>query len=326
MKQLEVVEITGTLGSGHHDKIYVNVADSLVYIPRQILTTTEFMVVENSVFLEVLRAASLVAISTEGLGVSLPDNSTANLVVITSDVPPDTGDYVLSWFSDHDWLNVGSHTVTGTGIPVINNDLLFVNTVLDRPAADDVIPSDMYLQQGVGANVIVSFANNTGTVLSDLIAKAYLQAQTDILATEHNQLFWVDRYHNVSTLTNQLTHNAFIHVTDCLADTSVSTGAALYVWNVDTTTLTKLVEFDDMDRDYHWDDILQGPNNGLVADMLPAVEFDSMVDLRHAHHWFSIPAMASLGVNPDNGNLTSGGNELGVGIPVDPGYENWAWA
>ena len=324
MKQLTPMEITSPLSVGQHDHVYYEEATSLVYIPRQLLTATEFVVIENDVLVEAIKNASLIGISTDGLAVELPDNTTAGLLVLTSPPPPPTGDpFTITWFGDHDWLNTGSHIATTTSIPVANNNLQFMNTVDERPI--DIIPTDGYLQKHGLNGVQVMFANNTGSDLVDLIGEAYLRAKTTELATAHQQLYFVDRYHNVLAVAQGIGHNAFIHVTDCLSDATVTgSGSALYVWFYETEALVKLVEFDDMDIHRNWDDIIAGPNNQLVADILPPEEFDSMVDLMHTHHPYSIGAIAALDTTVDD-NLIVNGNELADGFPIDAGFENWEW-
>lgn len=324
MIELIPMEITSPLTVGQHDHIYYEEATSLVYIPRQLLTTATFDVIENDVLVQAIKASSLVGISTDGLLVNLPDNSTANLLVITSPPPPPVGTpYTITWFGDHDWLNTGSHFTTTTTIPIANNTKLFANTVEVRPT--DIIRGDMYLSKAGLTGVEVLFANNTGSRLVDLIGEAYLRATATEIATAQQQIYFVDRYHNVPSMTPEIGHNAFIHVTNCQSDESVAgSGSALYVWFYETERLVKLLEFADMDIHRHWDDILAGPNNMLVADILPADEFDSMVAVMHEHHPYSIPAMAAMQTT-DSGNLVVNGKELANGLLVDPGYENWEW-
>lgn len=322
MIELKLKELFAPLSLGQHDTVYYEDATSLVYIPRQILNGTTMGVLENDVLVEALKAATLIGISTDGLTVELPDNETAGLLVLTSEPPVGTGDYTITWFGDYDWLNTGSMIVSDTDIPIANNSDFFMNTVDFKPT--ELIPADGYISKLGMDNCEVHFANNTATLLSDLIATAYCQARTMEKADSHEQVFFIDRFHSVPALTSTLKQNAFIHVIDCLSDPDVEDGPALYVWLYESESLVKIVEFNDLDKRRHWDDILRGPNNMLIADILPASEFDSMVDLIHQHHPYSIETLETIGSNVA-GNLTYNDNELAEGFVVDPGYENWDW-
>lgn len=70
--------------------------------------------------------------------------------------------------------------------------------------------------------------------------------------------------------------NAMILVIDASADTTVTSGSALYAYGASNTTVYKLAEYESMDVVLQWSSIVGGPSS------TPA-QIDDAVSLRHNH-------------------------------------------
>lgn len=77
------------------------------------------------------------------------------------------------------------------------------------------------------------------------------------------------------------TRNLIVLVLDATGDPSVNSGAATYVYNVNTSTWTKISEWESLDLIIKWSDI-QGRPTSSVDDI------DDAVAKKHAHNNFSL--------------------------------------
>lgn len=91
--------------------------------------------------------------------------------------------------------------------------------------------------------------------------------------------------------------NLFVFVKDATGDSTVSVGSASYIYEVLTSTYTKVAEYESTDLILSWTNIVDGPNS------TPA-EVDDAVTKRHTHA--NATQLAKIGENAD-GNLTYDG-------------------
>lgn len=99
-----------------------------------------------------------------------------------------------------------------------------------------------------------------------------------------------------------LTQNTFVLVTDASADPTVDAGAALYVWNKDTSAYTKIAEYESMDVTISWNDIQGKPTSTPAA-------IDNAVTNSHTHS--NKTELDKIGQDGD-GNLTYGGTSVKI--------------
>ena len=100
---------------------------------------------------------------------------------------------------------------------------------------------------------------------------------------------------------SNLDKNTLVVVKDASGDSTVNTGAALYVYEDGPDTFEKLAEYESMDIVLAWSNITGRPSSS------PA-QIDDAVAKRHEHT--NKPALDKLGVDNDN-NLTINGTAAG---------------
>ena len=105
-----------------------------------------------------------------------------------------------------------------------------------------------------------------------------------------------------------LDHNVLVLVIDASADATVVSGAAMYFYDMSTTTWYKVSEFESMDVTITWDSI-QGKPTSSVADI------DDAVALKHSHANMTV----LNGLSDSAGLLAYGGSP----IPVYLTEEAW---
>lgn len=138
----------------------------------------------------------------------------------------------------------------------------FENSTLYLVPNADASLFDMYLSASNGASVrrIIS-KSDIATMIADAISGAEsVQIVADIAA--RNAL-------NPTTITQVL-------VLDASADATVTSGAATYIYNPDTTSWIKINEAESMDVVLNWVNIVGKPSSS-VADI------DDAVTKRHTH-------------------------------------------
>ena len=91
--------------------------------------------------------------------------------------------------------------------------------------------------------------------------------------------------------------NVFVFVKDATGDSTVSVGSASYIYEVLTSTYTKVAEYESADLILSWENIVDGPNSTPEA-------IDDAVSKRHSHA--NATQLEKIGENAD-GNLTYDG-------------------
>jgi len=100
--------------------------------------------------------------------------------------------------------------------------------------------------------------------------------------------------------------NVFVLVQDAADDVTVSSGAALYVWDNVAEAWVKVTEYESLDVTVGWSDISGRPSS-------PVADIDDAVTKRHAH----------ANLSTLNGLSDSGGQLLYGGNPVDSRKIDW---
>lgn len=105
------------------------------------------------------------------------------------------------------------------------------------------------------------------------------------------------------------TYNIMALVLDASDDPTVDAGSAMYAYSIDTTTWFKVAEYESMDVQVQWDDIIGGPSSSVAA-------IDAAVAASHTH--------ANKATLDD---LTTGANDelLFKGAPVTTQWEQKDW-
>jgi hypothetical protein len=107
-------------------------------------------------------------------------------------------------------------------------------------------------------------------------------------------------------LTASATSNLMILVLDATGDSTVDAGAALYIWDNDTTTIHKIAEYESIDLEFTWA-ALTGKPSSDVADI------DEAVSQRHTH---SNKSTLDL-IGQDDDTMTFNGEPVsGTGAPT----------
>jgi hypothetical protein len=147
-----------------------------------------------------------------------------------------------------------------------------VNAVPAGPAYE---ASSLYLVKGVNAGEMDLYVtNNDGTEIRS--ALTYAEADSRIATA-------LSGFSNVKAVADiaardalALTSSAVVMVADATADATVDTGAAMYMWNNDASTWTKIYEWEGMDATLDWANIQNKPTSTVA-------QIDAAVGNSHSH-------------------------------------------
>jgi len=136
-------------------------------------------------------------------------------------------------------------------------------------------PSTLYMVASAEAGLFDFYMSTAdGLSVRSIISKPQVQSMiNDAIGSFSNVLVVADITAR-DALT--LTVNTQVLVLDATADTTVTTGAALYIYDAGSTTWYKVSEFESMDVVLDWASIQNGPTSA-VADI------DDAVTKRHTH-------------------------------------------
>lgn len=174
--------------------------------------------------------------------------------------------------------------------------LLRIERVLALPGT--LTPSTMYVVKSAEAPFAeLYFSNADGSEARHIINKSEINTMiTDAVASFSNIQVVADITARDALV---LDHNALVLVLDATADTTVTTGAALYVYQLSTTTWYKVSEFESLDVVLTWASIQNKPTSS-VADI------DDAVTKRHTHT--NKTTLDKIGENADG--VTFDGNNV----------------
>ena len=144
------------------------------------------------------------------------------------------------------------------------------------PVSSEWLPNTIYyvkdLNDATLTNVYIT--NSDGTAIRHVINKAEIQVMIDSSLANFNQTVIVADITERNALV--LTKNTPVWVLDATGDTTVASGAALYLFNVANSTFIKLSEAESMDVTLNWASIQNKPTSA-VADI------DDAVARKHSH-------------------------------------------
>ena len=129
--------------------------------------------------------------------------------------------------------------------------------------------AESYLTTSDGTAKLVGNSTMINTIATTIVNDA-------INALSSNPIDIVADIAARDTLIADAITNRMILVTDATADTTVASGAALYVYDDGTSTTTKIAEYESMDVILQWSDISGKPTSS-------AAQIDDAVAKRHEH-------------------------------------------
>jgi len=144
------------------------------------------------------------------------------------------------------------------------------------PLSSAWLPNTIYyVKDSVDATLTnVYVTNSDATAIRHVITKAEIQVMIDSSLANFNQTVIVSNITERNALV--LTKNTPVWVLDATGDTTVTSGAALYLFNVANSTFIKLSEAESMDVVINWSSIQNKPTSS-VADI------DDAVARKHSH-------------------------------------------
>jgi hypothetical protein len=318
---------TVTLGSGDTSKIYFNVDNGGVWIPQPTRETANFMYLQAPILALLLAQADHCGLWSEMETPQLNANVDAKTVAVR--ITPMGNNFKVHWFGDSNWGDSGVVTATLTNIPQVETQYFSLNTVLNHVdvihnSAGYFVATDEEIAKYRGDLV---FTDSSGRVTKTTTTTNTVKADSTQLANAQVVFKTVEFYNHMIIDHRDCTINRVYTVLDATQDPTVriATGA-VYVWFADKAEPTKLANLYDFTNPFiaNWEEIIEGPNNQVSPDILPAASFDTMAEFKHFHPDWAKIAMDGMGIDPD-GNLIVNGVPLSNGIGVSPGYENWAW-
>ena len=160
-------------------------------------------------------------------------------------------------------------------------------------------PNSLYMVAPVDNPTYVEFYV-TGLEAS-VVRRTLNQADIAAIVAQHISVLDINNLIVVNDIgaRDELNPNAndFVFVTDATGDSTVSVGSASYIYEVLTSTYTKVAEYESTDLIFSWANIVDGPNSTPAA-------VDDAVSKRHSHA--NATQLAKIGENAD-GNLTYDG-------------------
>lgn len=138
--------------------------------------------------------------------------------------------------------------------------------------------------------------SNDGASVKRVIDETTIQSMIDATVSSMSTLSIVSNIAARNAL--NLTVNKLILVTDATGDSTVSTGAALYAYNVSTSTFVKVAEYESMDVTLTWASIQNKPSSTVAA-------IDDAVTKAHSHS--NMTQLNKVGEDTD-GNFTYSGS------------------
>lgn len=153
--------------------------------------------------------------------------------------------------------------------------LIRIERVLTLP--NPVTGSTIYIVKGNGvSDSEMFFTNNDGTEIRHLLNKADVTGMIDVAINSFNNMYIAQDIAARNALV--LDRNVLVLVLNAVGDTTVTTGAALYVYDRVNTVYYKVSEYESMDLTFNltWSNIVGRPNS------LPAA-IDSAVAISHSH-------------------------------------------
>lgn len=175
------------------------------------------------------------------------------------------------------------------------------------PTGGSIASSTLYAVS-VGADKVEFYmSNNAGTALRRLLNETDIQALIDASVSGISAVEIVSDISARDALT--LTANAMIIVEDASADSSVTSGAALYGYKHSDTSFRKLAEFESLDIVLDWNNIQNKPTSSASA-------IDQAVTDSHTH---SNKTQLDLIGQDGDGDITYNGSK------VANEYTNTAW-
>ena len=154
---------------------------------------------------------------------------------------------------------------------------LAIKRVAALPGTPD--PSTMYIVKSAAAGLVdIYFTSNDGLDVRHVISKAEIQSLINSAVV--NATGSLTDVKIVADIAGRnalsLVANGFAMVLDASADSTVTAGAALYLYNVDNFTWTKVAEYESMDVQLLWSSIQGAPSSS-------AADIDDAVTKRHTH-------------------------------------------
>lgn len=168
--------------------------------------------------------------------------------------------------------------------------------------------STLYLVKS-GAELVITVTGNTGAVVATTVSKADVNTaiSTAIAGLDmSNSVEFAATINARTALTPSLTKSTFVYVEDATGDETVSSGAAMYLYNFAAETYYKVAEYESMDLIQSWENLIGAP------DSTPE-QIDAAVAATHTHANKAVLDALSddAGVLKYNGALI--GNVVNVG-------------
>lgn len=154
---------------------------------------------------------------------------------------------------------------------------LNIERVLALPQV--IRPSTMYVVRATDNGLVeLYFSNNDGTEVRHVINKSEIQSLINqYVVNATSSLSDVKIVANIASRNAlTLTANGLCLVLDATADSTVSSGAALYIYDYSESTWSKVAEYESLDVELLWGSIQGKPTSSVAA-------IDDAVSKAHVH-------------------------------------------
>lgn len=159
-----------------------------------------------------------------------------------------------------------------------NNLKMLIQRVNALPPAGERIASTMYIVKSASDPDIaeIHFTNNDASATYRVVDRNDIRSMVQAVAGSTNAYEIVANIAARNALQALLTRNTMVLVIDATADSTVSVGTAMYVWSQSGQTWSKLTEFESLDVELRWENIIGRPN-------VTAAQLEDAVAKAHSH-------------------------------------------
>lgn len=167
--------------------------------------------------------------------------------------------------------------------------------------------STMYIVKGANATAAeIYFTNSDASETRHTLTAAEVTTMISSTLSSFNNIQVVADIAARDVLTAAADRNVMVLVLDASDDATVTSGAALYVYDEGTTTTTKVSEYESMDVTLTWAALQDKPTSSVAA-------IDAAVAASHTHA--NSAQLAKIGEDGD-GQLTYNGAAIKAGLQV----------
>lgn len=165
------------------------------------------------------------------------------------------------------------------------------------PDAGTRTPNTMYMVQANNGLMEIHMTGASAADVRHTPVESEIKGWINTALSGFNNVLLATDIANRDSMKSSFTQNVLVMVANATADTTVTSGAAMYMWEDSSETFTKIYEAESLDVVLDWSNIQNRPTSSVES-------IDDAVSRRHSH---TNAAQLDLISQDADGNLTYGG-------------------